>query len=313
MNEMIMNILPPGENSLIRCGIVAIVGRANVGKSTLVNAILEEKISIISSVAQTTRNMVRGVFTDSRGQIVFQDTPGIHKASNELGKIMNKQARESIKGCDIIMQVLDTSIAPRQEDEGWMRRLAFESQPLIFVLNKSDQSNPEYVQALRDTWKNVLEEKGVTRDALWLETSAANRDGIDALVQILFDHLPFGPMLFPEEMLTDFPRKIAIADIIREKLFHELHDEIPYAIGVIVETFDEAPEKWTVQADIYVHRHSQKKIVIGVKGRLLRSVKRKAEREISEAYDIPVKLDLWVKVADHWDQNFWLMKKMGYR
>ncbi|MGD9873849.1 MAG: GTPase Era [Kiritimatiellia bacterium] len=296
-----------------RSGIVAVVGRANTGKSTLVNCILEEKISIVSPVAQTTRNVIRGVLTEPRGQMVFLDTPGIHKAESELGKIMNRSARASTGGTDVILMVFDASRPPRDEDEGWMRRAIFETVPVVAVLNKTDEPEDCSGRYL-DRWHELEKEKNVQKDIPWLRTSALQNSGVRELVDFLFDRLPEGPHLFPDDVLTDFPRKLAIADIIREKLFHRLREELPHSVAVTVDTFDEAADgNWDIKCTIYVNRHSQKAIVIGEKGRLLRSVRLSSQKEIKAIYDHPVNLTLWVKVEPNWAKNFWLLKKLGYQ
>lgn len=296
-----------------RSGIVAVVGRANTGKSTLVNAILEEKISIVSPVAQTTRNVIRGVLTEPRGQIVFLDTPGIHRAESELGKIMNRSARASTDGTDIILMIFDASRPPRDEDGGWLRRALFENIPVVAVLNKTDQPEDCSGRYL-ELWRELEREKNVQKEITWLRTSALENTGVRELVDYLFEKLPEGPLLFPEDVLTDFPRKLAVADLIREKLFFRLRDELPHAVAVVVDTLDEAEDgTWNIKCTIYVNRHSQKVIVIGEKGRLLRSVRLSSQKEIKAIYDHPAKLELWVKVEPNWSKNFWLLKKLGYQ
>lgn len=300
-------------NATIKSGIIAIVGRANVGKSTLINGILEEKVSIVSNVAQTTRNLIRAVLTEPRGQLVFLDTPGVHRASYDLGKMMNRMARSSIEGADIVLLVLDGSERPFEEDDGWMRKIAKQELPAIIVLNKIDLGKP-YADEYRAQWASISQKNPDHCGTIpWFEISAEKNDGVPELIQTLFDRVPLGPPLFSEDVLTDFPRKLAMGDVIREKLFHELHDELPHAIAVGVNQIDESPEKgWLAHVDIYVNRPSQKGIVIGQKGRLLRKIKRLAEHEISEMYDVPVTLDLWVKVEKDWAKNFWLLRQLGY-
>jgi GTP-binding protein Era len=288
-----------------KAGLVAVIGRASVGKSSLVNAILGEKVSIVSAVPQTTRNAIRGILTEPRGQIVFVDTPGVHKAGNDLGKLMNKMARASVEGADAIVLVLDGSEPPRQEDLGWMSRLKRESAPLLLVLNKADLQ-----PSCAAEYRRAASEAGLT--PAWLSVSAATGLRVTEVVDHLFGILPESPLLFPEDILTDFPRKLNIADIIREKLFAVLRDELPHSIAVWVENVGEGEAGWEVEAVIYVSRASQKGIVIGEKGRLLRRVRRAAEPELSEMYGRPVTLSLWVKVEPHWMRNFWLLKRLGY-
>ncbi len=309
-----------------KAGLIAIVGRANVGKSSLINAILEEKVSIVSPVVQTTRNVVRGILTEPRGQLVFLDTPGVHKAGSDLGKLMNRMARASVEGCDLVLLVLDASEPPRDEDRGWMTRLQRAGLPVIAVLNKCDLG-PGRAESFRRAWQESAA-RGVAGQAaaegaappspepvpepLWLETSAVNGIGVTELVTLLFDRMPVGPYLFPEDVLTDYPRRLAIADVIREKLFGVLREELPHAVAVWVEKFEEGDQDWQVKAVIYVNKPSQKGIIIGTKGRLLRKIKRSSSAELTALYGHPVEVDLWVKIEKDWNKNFWLLKKFGY-
>ena len=293
------------------CGMIALIGRANVGKSTLLNAILEEKVSIVTPVAQTTRNLVRGILTERRGQLVFLDTPGMHRADGQLGQSMNRVARASIEGVDVAALVLDGSTPPRLEDEGWMRRLAGSPTHVLFILNKSD-CHKDCSDAYKQCWQSILEEKESTVQVRWMRTSAAHGSGVPGLLQILFNLVPEGPYLFPEDVLTDFPRKLAIGDLIREKLFLQLHQELPHQVAVWIESIDETESRWAIEATIYVNKPSQKGIVIGEKGRLLRRVKRAAEKEIAAIYEQDIRLRLHVKVEKNWIRNYWLLKKFGY-
>ena len=294
-----------------RAGIVAVVGRTNVGKSTLLNALLGEKVSIVSDTVQTTRNVIRAILTGERGQIVFLDTPGIHKAEGEFGKNLNKMARSALGGADVALLVLDASSKLWQEDEGWMRRLIKNETPCVILLNKMDLG-ADYLEAYRECWQQVAEEKGSAFEPVWIEGSALSGGGLPELSAALFELMPEGPHLFPEEILTDYPRKLNIGDVIREKYFDRLHDELPHCLAIWVDSIEETPSKWTIQAEVYVERHSQKGIVIGEKGRLLKSVQYQAEKELREMYGVPVKVRLWVKVEKNWRKNFWVLKKLGY-
>ena len=291
--------------------MIALVGRANVGKSTLMNRVLGEKVSIVSSVAQTTRNQVRGILTEARGQLVFLDTPGVHRARHDLGAVMNRLARASAEGADVALLLVDASSPPREEDMGWMRRLIKGETLCLVGCNKSDRGS-RYAQAYRDAWDEIGREKQVETNRQWVTLSAQTGKGVDTLLDLLFEMVPQGPALFPEDMLTDFPRYWMIADCVREKLFGVLRDELPHAVAVRVETVDEAEDTWKVKADILVDRPSQKAIVIGNKGRVLRSVRRQAEAELAEMVEHKVALDLWVKVHKHWAKNHWILKQLGY-
>ena len=299
----------PAENS--RSGMVAVVGRANVGKSTLINGLLGEKVSIVSPVAQTTRNLIRGIHTEERGQICFLDTPGMHRAESDLGKVMNRIARASIEGVDAILFLMDVSLKPRVEDDGWMRRLSREQTPVIGVLNKCDKpaDNTEHYQ---DLWTEICAEKSAEKTMEWVRISAQEHRGTRELLGRLFDFMPVGPHLFPEDIISDFPRKLNIADVVREKFFGLLHNDMPHNIAIWVEAIDESAHGWAVDAVVYVQQSSQKGIVIGNKGRLLRKVRRSAEAELTSMYELPIRINLWVKVEKNWAKNFWMLKKFGY-
>jgi len=303
--------ISPADSSDRRSGIVAVVGRANVGKSTLVNRILGEKISIVSPVAQTTRNVVRGVLTEPRGQIVFLDTPGLHRAKGELSRLINRAARASVEGVDVVLLLFDSSVPPREEDEGWCRRLfRYPEAGHVLALNKSDLQR-NHAEDYHQMWESVSREKGGNLQAHWVRISALTGEGVDELLELLFRLLPKGPLLFDEDVLTDYPRKLFIADIIREKLFSRLREELPHQVAVEVQDVVEDGEELHAEATIFVDKESQKPIVIGHKGRLLRAVRRAAEAELSGIFERRVTLSLWVKVSRHWQKNYWMLKRLG--
>jgi GTP-binding protein Era len=295
----------------MRCGIVAIVGRANVGKSTLLNRILGEKVSIVSPVAQTTRGLIRGILTEPRGQLVFLDTPGVHRASYDLGRLMNRIARASVEGVDVALLVLEASRAPREEDEGWMRRLLRADAPCVALLNKSDLGL-KHAREYEALWSRLGAGKGLSKTAIWMSASAQTGEGVEALVDTLFRSMPESPGLFPEDVLTDYPRKLAVADIVREKYFAVLRDELPHALAIEIERIVEAGDRWTARGTVFVQKHSQKGIVLGKDARLLKQVRRQAEEELKELFGRPVSLELWVKVHKDWSRNFWMLKRLGY-
>ncbi|OPZ24301.1 MAG: GTPase Era [Lentisphaerae bacterium ADurb.BinA184] len=310
-DKEIMTIIRTDPGEAGHCGLVAVVGRANVGKSSLVNGLVGEKVSIVSEIPQTTRNLVRAVLTEARGQLAFLDTPGVHRAVSDLGRLMNRTARAAVEGADAVLLVLDAAEGPREEDEGWMRKLVTLGQTTLVALNKSDLG-ADGVRRHRELWATIAAEKAGAPACGWLTVSAKTGGGLPELLQALFDIVPVGPPLFPEDVLTDFPRKLAMADLVREKLFLRLRDEMPHAIAVSVTRIEEAGEEWEVHADILVNRPTQKPIVIGKKGRLLRWVKEKAEEEIAAAYGHSVRLHLWVKVEENWQRNHWILKQLGY-
>jgi GTP-binding protein Era len=326
-------------------GVVAVVGRTNAGKSTLVNRLVGEKVSIVSPVVQTTRTTVRGVLTEARGQLVLLDTPGLHKSRTVLGTAMNKAARASASGADAVLLVCDASRPPELEDEGWMQRLARSPAPVVIFLNKADESCRE--RAFREVWDRAVEHaearaaepaaqggasppgepprpwKRKRREAgelrpivrpLWLSGSAKTGDGVDALLDAIFGLLPAGPLLFDGDLLTDHPEKLAVADVIREKLFGLFRDELPHSIGVSVERIERRGDgSVAVSGTVYVRKANQKGIVLGEKGRTLRTAKRRAEAELREYFGAPsVDCELWVRVEPDWDGNFFLLRKLGY-
>ena len=294
-----------------KSGVISIVGKTNVGKSTLLNNILDEKVSIVTDRVQTTRNLIRAIYTSNEGQLVFLDTPGIHKAEGNLGRNMNKVARSSLDGVDIALIIFDVSSTPNQLDEGWFRRICKSEIECIFILNKIDcKSSLE--NEYKNLWYKIKNEKKANINPEWLKISALKNIGLDNLIKKLIEIVPAGPKLFPDNVLTDYPRKLNIADVIREKLFFKLHQELPHALAVWVDTIEELEKKCNVCAIIYVERHSQKGIVIGEKGRIIKAVKKEAEKELYEMYAMKYNLKLIIKVEKNWKKNFWMLKKLGY-
>ncbi len=305
---------PPETTPARPCGMVALVGRANVGKSSLLNRMLGEKVSAVSPVAQTTRRALRGIRNEPRGQIVLLDTPGVHRARSDLGRHMNRAARAAVEGVDAVALVFDRSRPPEAEDEGWIRRLlrAEDDAPgVVAVLNKCDLPGNR-ADAYRRAWEEAAAGRPAPPPVAWIEVSAVTGEGVDRLLDALFARLPVGPPLFPEDILTDYPRRLAVADVIREKLYGRLDDELPHRAAVEVDAFEETGEGWNVGAAVFVERPSQKGIVIGHKGRRLRAVRRAAEAELLAQLGHPVKIALRVKVEPHWTRNYWFLKRLGY-
>ena len=299
-----------------KAAIVGVVGRTNAGKSTLVNRMVGEKVTIVSPVEQTTRNTIRGIVEDPRGQLVLLDTPGLHKAVGPLGKLLNGMARASSAGTDILLVVFDGAHEPQLEDEGWMRRVAKERpEKCVFALNKRDRS-PFYETMFRDLWKEVSAgTTGVPPAAFeptWVACCGIRKDGCDALLDALYGLAEPGPALFPDDIVTDYPRKLAIADVVREKLIQRLHDEVPHEVGVLVDDLDERDGSWNVAVTIYVNRPSQKGIVIGQRGCNLKAVRMSAGPELSDMFGVKVNVELWVKVEPNWMKNNRLLAEMGY-
>jgi len=298
-----------------KSAMVGVVGRTNAGKSTVVNQMVGEKVSIVSPVEQTTRNTIRGIVEDPRGQLVLLDTPGLHKAVGPLGKLLNGMARATSAGVDILLVVFDAAHEPQLEDEGWMRRVVKERpDKVVFALNKCDRS-PFYETMFRDLWKEVTTSTtgSLPAEPRWITCCGIRKGGCDALLDALYDLAEPGSALFPEDVVTDYPRKLAIADVVREKLIQRLRDEVPHEVGVAVKDLHEDRRRgWDVAVTIYVNRASQKGIVIGPRGSLLKAVRLSAEPELSDMFGVKVRLELWVKVEPNWMKNNRLLAEMGY-
>lgn len=303
-----------------KVAVVGVVGRTNAGKSTLVNRLVGEKVSIVSPVEQTTRNTIRGIVDEERGQLVLLDTPGLHKAVGNLGKILNRMARRSAAGADILAVVFDASEEPQMEDIGWMSRVAKEKpEKLVFVLNKAD-CNPFYEEAFKSAWDEALadvaaaypDESGVVAEPVWIKAISTTEGGGNRVLDTLFEFAEEGEKLFPEDIVTDYPRKLAMSDVIREKFLARLHQEIPHELGIAVKKIVESDGRWDVEADVIVNRNSQKPIVIGRGAETLKNVRKRSERELSEIFGVKVALKLWVRVEPKWMQNEKILSEMGY-
>ena len=321
---------------MAKVATVAVVGRTNAGKSTLVNALVGEKVSIVSPVEQTTRNTIRGIVADPRGQLVLLDTPGLHKAVGTLGTLLNRMARRSAAGADITCVVFDASQEPQLEDIGWMQRVAKEKpEKVVFVLNKADKS-PFFEKMFRDAWGEAVTgngEPGTGNDgrdvsprrprsprrgaptnsaSVWVKSISTTEGGAKPVLDALFGFAEEGELLFDEDIVTDYPRKLAIADVIREKYLAHLHQELPHELGIIVKRVIDEGSRWKSEAEVLVNRPSQKPIVIGRAASTIKAVRKAAERELKEVFGVPVSLELWVNVEPNWMKNQKLLAEMGY-
>ena len=304
-----------------RVAVVGVVGRTNAGKSTLVNALVGEKVSIVSPVEQTTRNTIRGIVADPRGQLVLLDTPGLHKAVGTLGTLLNRMARRSAAGTDVTCVVFDAAQEPQLEDVGWMQRVARERpEKVVFVLNKADKS-PFFETMFRDAWREIVECSNVRMveceneppvAPVWVKAISTTEGGAKGVLDALFGLAEEGEKLFDDDIVTDYPRKLTIADTIREKFLSRLHQELPHEIGVVVQDIRDEGSRWSVGADVLVNRPSQKPIVIGRAAATIKAVRKAAERELKEVFGIPVALELWVRVEPNWMKNPKILVEMGY-
>ena len=310
---------------MAKVAVVGVVGRTNAGKSTLVNALVGEKVSIVSPVEQTTRNTVRGIVSEERGQLVLMDTPGLHKAVGELGRLLNRMARRSAAGVDIVCVVFDAGDEPRMEDVGWMQRVSRERpEKVLFVLNKADRA-PFYEGMVHAAGEEVNRETGNGEQGTgngervepkWVKCIASTPGGAKSVLDALFDFAEEGELLFDEDTVTDYPRRLAIADSIREKYLAKLHQELPHELGVLVKRIDESERGgrkiWQIAVEILVNRASQKPIVIGRGAETVKYVRKCAEREVGEMFGVKAEMELWVKVEPGWMKDKRLLAEMGY-
>ncbi|MBF0483902.1 MAG: GTPase Era [Candidatus Omnitrophica bacterium] len=307
--------MPKNEQTVVKkSGMVSIVGRPNVGKSTLLNSICGEKISIVSKIPQTTRHQIRGIFTDERGQIVFIDTPGLHVGRDKLDKYMNRASEGTFGDVDVVIYLADTMRIPGQEEEYLVEKIKKLKSPVIFALNKVDTKKgariPEYIDFFeRIMGKNLDELPNVTM----LPLSGEKEVNVDKLIQLVFDLLPEGELLYPEDIVTDYPQRWAIADIIREKLFNAMRDELPHALDVVIESIQPKRVRTThIKALIMVERETQKEIVIGKGGSLLKKIGTEARIELEALLGTKVFLECFVKVQKDWRENLSGLADQGY-
>ena len=291
-----------------RSGFVSIIGRPNVGKSTLLNRILGEKIVITSDKPQTTRNRIKGIHNVPGAQIVFIDTPGIHRAKSLLNRYMVDEALASIREVDLILFLVEADSADGSREAQVLEILAATRAPVILVLNKIDLVAKDLLLERIAGYARLYPFKEI------VPVSALSGDGVDHLVECASLYLPEGPLYFPDDILTDVPERFIVAEIIREKIFRLCHDEVPYSIAVEIESFKERPDGTLIAigAAINVERDSQKGIIIGKRGTMLKKIGMAARLEIEQLLDTRVFLELFVKVRRDWSENPHILKEMGY-
>ena len=292
-----------------KSGFVALLGRPNVGKSTLLNRILGAKVAIVTSKPQTTRDRISGIYSGARGQIVFLDGPGIHRPKKALNVYMVKTAARIASESDVVVHLVDDRPVASGEEETLVRGvLSNVAAPRLLVVNKSDLLGESAARKRRDR----LTEGGLYVRGYTL--SAATGDGVDAFLSGLFEMLPEGPAYYPEEDLTDLPMRFIAQETIREKLFDALSEELPYSVAVAIEEYKEEKEKRLVRirADIFVERDSQKGILIGRGGRMMKRIGTEARRDLEEATGERVYLELFVKVEKDWSRNETMLRRLGY-
>lgn len=289
-------------------GFVAIVGRPNVGKSTFLNNVVGQKIAIMSDKAQTTRNKIQGVYTTDDAQIVFIDTPGIHKPHSRLGDFMVKSALSTLNEVDAVLFMVNAEQKRGRGDDFIIERLKNVKKPIYLVINKIDKIHPDHLLEVMDDYRDTLDYKDV------FPISALNGNNCAELVEDLTKDLPEGPQYYPEDQVTDHPERFIVSELIREKVLQLTREEVPHSVAVVVDRIKrEDDEKVLIQATIVVERSSQKGIIIGKGGKMLKEIGTRARKEIEFMLGDKVFLELWVKVQPNWKDRQVDLKAFGYR
>ncbi|MBO5371500.1 MAG: GTPase Era [Lachnospiraceae bacterium] len=297
--------------SNLKSGFVTIIGRPNVGKSTLMNHLIGQKIAITSKKPQTTRNRIQTVYTDmERGQIVFLDTPGIHQAKNKLGEYMVNVAESTLKDVDVILWLVEPTTYIGAGEQHIIKQLEKANLPVILIINKVDTVEKEKILEAIDTYRKAFDFDEI------IPTSALRGHNMDDVIDTIFKYLPYGPMFYDEDTVTDQPERQIVAEIIREKSLHALDEEIPHGIAVTIERMKDRKGKQNItdiEATIICERESHKGIIIGKGGAMLKKIGSNARYEIEKMLDRQVNLKLWVKVKKDWRDSDSLIKNFGYR
>ena len=292
-----------------KSGFVTIIGRPNVGKSTLMNHLIGQKIAITSNKPQTTRNRIQTVYTDmERGQIVFLDTPGIHQAKNKLGEYMVNVAEHTLSEVDVILWLVEPSTFIGAGEQHIIKQLKKTKTPVILIINKVDTVERERILEYIDAYRKVFDFAEI------VPASALREQNLDTVVDVIFKYLPYGPMFYDEETVTDQPERAIVAEIIREKALHALDDEIPHGIAVYIDRMKERRGQNIIDIDatIVCERDSHKGIIIGKGGSMLKKIGSNARYEMERLLDTQVNLKLWVKVRKDWRDSELMMKNFGY-
>ena len=291
-----------------KSGFAAIIGRPNVGKSTLMNHLIGQKIAITSRKPQTTRNRIQTVYTSERGQIVFLDTPGIHKAKNKLGEYMVNVAQKTFQDADVILWLVEASDYIGAGEKHIAQQLQKTKLPVILVMNKVDKVEKKQVAGFIEAYRKLYDFAEI------VPVSALRSVNLDTLLECIFKYLPYGPQFYDEDTVTDQPQRQIVAEMIREKALRCLEEEIPHGIAVTIERMKERPQGDMVDIDatIICERDSHKGIIIGKQGTMLKKIGSQARTEIENMLETKVNLKLWVKVKKDWRDSDFLIKNFGY-
>lgn len=290
-----------------KAGFAALIGRPNVGKSTLMNRIIGQKIAITSNKPQTTRNRIQTVYTSDEGQIVFLDTPGIHKAKNKLGNYMVGVAERTVKDVDVVLWLVEPTTYIGAGERHIIEVLKKCNTPVILVINKTDTVKREEVLLFIDTYRKEMDFEEI------VPVSALKGDNTEELVSCIMKYLPYGPAFYDEDTITDQPERQIVAELIREKALRSLDEEIPHGIAVSIESMKYRKGIVDIEATIVCERDSHKGIIIGKGGSMLKKIGSQARRDIEELLECKANLQLWVKVKKDWRDSDFLLKNFGYQ
>lgn len=295
-------------NKTMHSGFVSLIGRPNVGKSTLMNCLIGEKVAIISNKPQTTRNKITSILTKEDFQCIFIDTPGIHRPKHKLGEFMVKQTDTTLNEVDAILMLIEPTERVLESDKYVIERLKKVKTPVILVINKIDTVEKEVLLKVMDMYSQAFPFKEI------VPISAIKGKNTDTLMKVIRKFLPVGPMYFPEDMVTDQPERQIAAEIIREKALHLLQDEIPHGIAVEIASMKKRGDRnlVDVQATIYCEKDSHKGIIIGKNGSMLKNIGTRARIDIERLLGTPINLQLWIKVKKDWRDSDFLLKNFGY-
>lgn len=291
----------------MKSGFISIIGRPNVGKSTLLNAILGEKIAITTEKPQTTRNVIRGIYTDNESQIVFIDTPGIHKPRTKLGSYMTDSALNTFKEVDAVLFLVDDSIDKGPGDKYIAQMLKDISTPKYLIINKTDILGPEKYKKIFEEYDKLGIFNGI------FGISAKENWNVGMVISEMKNIMPEGPQYFPADMVTDHPERFIVSEILREKVLLYLEDEVPHGVAIEIESFEEEENITRISAVIYCEKKSHKGIIIGKGGRKLKGIGKSAREEIEALLGSKVFLQMWVKVKENWRDSDFALSNFGYK
>ncbi|ERI09912.1 GTPase Era [Aneurinibacillus aneurinilyticus] len=297
------------DNKGYKSGFVAIVGRPNVGKSTLMNYIVGQKVAIMSDKPQTTRNKIRAVYTSEEGQIIFLDTPGVHKPKSKLGNYMNRMVENALREVDVVLFLVDASEKLGPGDEYIIEKLKEVKTPVYLVINKIDKVHPEELLPFIDQYKELYAFEEI------VPVSALQGNNVNRLMEQLLAKLPEGPQYYPEDQITDHPERFVVAELIREKILHLTREEVPHSIAVVIEQMkprEDNEHLIDIYATIYTERPTQKGILVGKQGSMMKEIGMRAREDIERLLGTKVYLNLWIKVKKDWRNQENMFKNFGF-